>query len=146
MAKRGRWYFKQPYFVAFDCVFGGVLRYARNRKQFEKVEFIFDNGLVDRRNLAFAYSPLLRSLGDDALLIEGEPQFRDDKAFAPLQAADLLAWHVRREYYERANGRIFESRIWSSLSEFGEIQVDFNRKELAEVRSATVAGMIGKYL
>ncbi len=145
MVRRGRWYFKQPYFVAFDCVFGAVLSYARKRSQFEKVDFIFDNGLVDRRNLSFAYDPLLKSLGSDVLLLAGAPIFRDDKDFAPLQAADLLAWHIRRDFYERSNGRSFESQVWSSLSEFNEIQVDLNRKELADVRSSTVAAMIGKY-
>jgi hypothetical protein len=31
-------------------------------------------------------------------LIAGKPLFRDDKDFLGLQAADMLAWHVRREH------------------------------------------------
>lgn len=63
------------------------------------VEFIFDqqNGVQDDIPLFFEY--MIRSLPKPArALIAGTPQFRDDKDFVTLQAADMLAWHVRREF------------------------------------------------
>ncbi len=146
IAKSGRWYFKQPYYLAFDCVFGSVLGYVRRRPHFEKTEFIFDYDVVDRRSLKLAYSHLLKSLGTDASLIEGEPTFRDDKCFVPLQAADLLAWYVRRYHSERAEGRAFESPVWSALCELEEIQLELNREQLAALRADTVTQMKKRWL
>lgn len=146
IAPGARWYFKHPYFLAFDAVFAGVLKYVRGLPSVEKVEFIFDHGVVDRRSLEPAYAQLLRALGEDATLIEREPLFRDDKTFPPLQAADLLAWHVRRDYNERSKGRIFRSPIWDALvwtSQTGEIRIELDRKDLADLRDETLAKMRG---
>ncbi len=141
IAENSRWYFKQPYYLAFDCVFGGVLSYVRKRPSFEKVEFIFDYDVVDRRSLKLAYPQLLKSLGKDASLVEGEPTFRDDKRFTPLQAADLLAWHVRRDYYERARGHELKSPVWAALCELQEIQVELDGNDLIDLRAKTIAQM-----
>jgi hypothetical protein len=139
IAKESRWYFGQPYYLAFDAIFASVLSYVRRRPFIEKVEFIFDYGVVARRNLEQAYAQLLKGLGKDAALIEREPVFRDDRSFPPLQAADLLAWHVRREHDERAKGRILQSPVWDALSRIDEIQIELTRKDLADMRDETLA-------
>jgi hypothetical protein len=42
--------------------------------------------------------------------LDGLPRFADDTQFLPLQAADLLAWHVRKQWlkYGTIVGRPFE--------------------------------------
>jgi hypothetical protein len=143
IAKEARWYFNQPYHVAFDCLFASVLGYVRKRPNFEKVEFVFDRDVIAPRNVNLAYSQLIKNLGPDASYIAGEPTFRDDKCFAPLQAADLLAWHVRRDYYERAEGRKLQSPVWAALCQMREIQVELDRKDLFDLRTNAIERIKG---
>jgi hypothetical protein len=46
----------------------------------------------------------------------GTPEFKDDRDVTPLQAADLFAWHFRRNIYEhdRGNGG-FKGPVWDEL-------------------------------
>jgi hypothetical protein len=49
------------------------------------------------------------------LLENKEPEFRDDKKNPPLQAADLLAWHLRKVADEASHGREFKNKVWERL-------------------------------
>jgi hypothetical protein len=49
------------------------------------------------------------------LLVNKEAEFRDEKVFLPLQAADLLAWNVRRDRYEKMIGRKHRWKVWEAL-------------------------------
>jgi hypothetical protein len=88
-----------PHFV---CCFGMVSQLAKYTAQIDpkaRIEFIFDktDGLEDDIDLFFDY--MARNLPRDARkTISSRPIFRDDKAFTPLQAADTLAWHLRRSH------------------------------------------------
>ncbi len=46
-------------------------------------------------------------------MIDGDPEFKDEKVYEPLQAADLLAWFFRR-------------RIASDRGVFAEAEEEFN--------------------
>lgn len=88
---------KNPYFMVFWGIIDSVSRYCQHDGSVLPVDFIFDNQ---------------GSMGDDAVLFYNEtknsmkpklratlgstPVFRDEKLVLPLQAADMLAWHVRR--------------------------------------------------
>jgi uncharacterized protein DUF3800 len=91
------WGFKQPYMFAYITALSGLLKFAQDNPAKEKIEVIFDNGVVHRRQAKAAYKELFRRLPKDAtdLLDRDEPRFEDDKKFNPLQAADLLAHCVR---------------------------------------------------
>lgn len=91
------WGFKQPYMFAYITALTGLLRFAQGNPAKEKIEIIFDNGVVHRRQAKAAYKELFHRLPKDVtdLLDRDEPRFEDDKKFNPLQAADLLAHCVR---------------------------------------------------
>jgi hypothetical protein len=88
-----------PYFDCVGAVVAKVADFAAAAKFDGPVEFIFDkqDGVEDDITMFFAqmvphFHRRIRRK------IEGVPKFVDDKAFRPLQAADMLAWHLRREH------------------------------------------------
>jgi hypothetical protein len=91
----------RPHFPVCQATVAGIARFVAEKGITELIEFVFDNqeGVDDDMSLFFG--ELLRALPPDAQrLIEGVPSFRDDRSEGnlPLQAADLLAWHIRKEH------------------------------------------------
>jgi hypothetical protein len=102
------------------------------------VDFIFDDqGPAGLKCLDW-YSGLRdRMQGPDRIVISNTPQFKDDRDMTPLQAADMLAWHIRRHYTHPEEDRknIFDliapSGIWSyevSANELAEIAYAFKTR------------------
>lgn len=96
---------KAPYGLAtpyLPCLFGvvsSVSRIVHKEGSNLPVGFIFDeqNG-VGSDFLQF-FPHMIRNLPAGARkLIKAPPEFKDDKTYLPLQAADMLAWHIRREH------------------------------------------------
>jgi hypothetical protein len=78
----------------------------------EKVHFIFDEQLHASDRVQAVWSKIIEIIHDDLRpLIGGRPSHRNDKEVLPLQAADLLAWHVRRWYDEKQSGGNFQSPV-----------------------------------
>jgi Protein of unknown function (DUF3800) len=78
----------------------------RNNRIGEDVEFIFDRQLNKEeivRNMFAAFDTIpdkwTKPFGTPAA-----PQFKDDSDTPALQAADLLAWHIRRGYADNLAG------------------------------------------
>ena len=77
----------------------------RLRQAHGPVDFIFDNqiGFSDE---ALLWWPSFKRILDEASrtdlpqYVGSAPIFRDEKQFLPLQAADLYAWHLRRNFVE----------------------------------------------
>lgn len=126
--------FKEPSYFALAEILIGVIGTLRLQPQREKVEFFFDEDLVSQQELKDAYGTLKRILPpQDAGLIENEPLFRDDKAYMPLQAADLFAWHVRRELFERERGARLETPSWKALCQAKILDCSMDRQDMAEI-------------
>ena len=95
-----------PHFV---CSFGMIAQLARHVATIDskaRVEFIFDraNNLEDEIDLLF--DDMIKRLPRKARkMICSQPRFLDDKSFTPLQAADLLAWHLRRSHEDFGDWR-----------------------------------------
>jgi hypothetical protein len=91
----------------FSCTFGivsSVCRFAASHKHPSKIEFIFDTQaeIEDEVDLFFEY--MAESIPKEArALIARKPRYEDDKTFAPLQAADMLAWHLRRRHEDHGS-------------------------------------------
>lgn len=88
-----------PHFTVAFTVVSSVARYIASHGVKLPIDFIFDeqDGVSDDINLFFSY--MKRDIPREARkLINGTPVFRDDRQEVPLQAADMLAWHVRREH------------------------------------------------
>ena len=103
-----------------------------------KVEFLFDCGTTSRKELKTCYKALVSSSPEYQRFFYGEPSFRDDNIFKPLQAADLYAWHVRRFYALEAKSKTLDTEVWRALQEI--VQQDFmlEKEELIEIRNRTI--------
>lgn len=86
----------------FCCIFGivsSVSRYLSTQDLGITVDFYFDNqdGVQEDFDLFFEY--MKKDIPHSARkLIRKKPEFLDDKIALPLQACDMLAWHIRREH------------------------------------------------
>jgi hypothetical protein len=91
---------KNPYGACFWGVMQTTARYHRSLdiENFPPVDFIFDEqgGLGTQAAMWYRWEKELDpSIG---ALLGGPPIFRNDKQLVALQAADMLAWHLRREH------------------------------------------------
>jgi hypothetical protein len=93
--------FGRPHFQMCFSVVAGIARYAAQEGISTPIEFIFDEQSGVDADITMFFSDMKKNLPQDAQnLIDGSPIFKSDrdKRYMPLQAADLLAWHVRREH------------------------------------------------
>jgi len=102
-----------PYFVGFYGFMCGVIRFlADEGKVNEPVDFIFDKQLHQSDVVKSAYNLFLHHTPDQyRALIGACPRHEDDKKALPLQAADMLAWHIRREQADQGTSRL-ETPAW----------------------------------
>jgi Protein of unknown function (DUF3800) len=90
---------KNPYFMAFWGIIDSAARYLQNAGDILPVEFIFDDQGSMGDDAALFYQEMKKNLAPDLRAVLGNtPIFRDEKNLLPLQAADMLAWHVRRNH------------------------------------------------
>ncbi len=119
---------------AGDGVFGVVSMVTRHLTQSKvsaKVDFIFDqqSGVSSDVPLFFEY--MTRSLPKAARkMISGIPQFRDDEDAVALQAADMLAWHLRRDF-EKGDVDEQLNALWWAGS--GHLVTHFDRQRLERI-------------
>ncbi len=99
-------YHNRPYYFAFHGVISNAIKYMHAKGIKEKIDCIFDSeGGEPIAEIIDGFSRFAELAPDHLKEYIGDPPtFRDEKKILPLQAADLLAWHVRRVYAERAQG------------------------------------------
>lgn len=89
------------------------------------IEFIFDQIDGVDKDVRFFFEDMIAGLPSDVrALISGAPWFKSDleKQFMPLQAADMLAWHVRREHEYPDEPRPLAKKLWNPRGHYvGEI-------------------------
>ena len=89
-----------PNFIATFHTIAGIARHITEDIGFSgPIDFIFDEqcGVSDDIDLFFLQ--MKKNLPDRAnAAIRGKPSFSNDRQTLPLQAADMLAWHIRREH------------------------------------------------
>jgi Protein of unknown function (DUF3800) len=97
--------FKDPYLFSCYGLMIGFIRSQRNLGISSPVDFIFDEQMRLSAYVDEAYEFLAETLPEKARpLMGGRPVHKDDKKVLPLQAADMLAWHVRRAYADEMAG------------------------------------------
>jgi hypothetical protein len=97
----------RPYFLSFFGVMTRLIALAKQRNVDDGIEFIFDTQGGESRALLEAEYARFISVAPPGLkeLAPPIPKFGDDRIFTPLQAADMIAWHARRYYYDLAMGK-----------------------------------------
>lgn len=88
-----------PYFSCFYGIVISLARFHHEQGIATPVDFVFDEqgGLGTEAVMFYEYIKSLQIPEVEALL-GSTPVFRDDEKVLPLQAADVLAWHIRREH------------------------------------------------
>jgi hypothetical protein len=93
-----------PYGLLLYQLMRGIAEFQKRRKlidgsKYEPVEFVFDNQLPDEFTALSWYSGLVDAVPEPyRTIMANTPVFRSDRDLLPLQAADMLAWHVRRDF------------------------------------------------
>ncbi|ULO23883.1 DUF3800 domain-containing protein [Methylocystis sp. SB2] len=92
----------RPYFLSFFCVMIGITSLCNRLYKGCKVDFIFDSQDNEKKPILESQFKKFLSVAPDHVknTVRGFPRFEKDDDFLPLQAADMLAWHVRRNYFE----------------------------------------------
>jgi hypothetical protein len=108
-----------PYWFCFQGIIAVVLQLFENGIANGKVDFVFDGqGEGFERRAGIMHSNLKEMIPDVLPNMIGTISFSDDNDVAPLQAADLLAWHIRRHSNSMAKDGLAEPRpiadlLWS---------------------------------
>lgn len=96
---------RHPYFPCFVGIMHGVARTVFEENLEGPVELIFDEQGQVGTDAALWYVPLKHMAPALADVLGGPPRFASDHEVVPLQAADMLAWYVRRAAEARCTAR-----------------------------------------
>jgi Protein of unknown function (DUF3800) len=111
--------FKNPYTLAYFLSLTTILPVVQDAFAFtfEKLEIIFDEGVVHPREAEAAYQHLFTLAPHlAATLADTKPRFENDKLQMPLQAADLLAGCARADHDpDLKYDRVRKSPVFSAL-------------------------------
>lgn len=133
MPRAERRMLKNQYYTAFVVMLTVMLKAQatkwREHGARELIEILFDEGIDRWQRLKLGFEGFVTSVKKNdpdllQLLINKNAEFRDDKLLLPLQAADLLAWHLRRLCYELSQGNVAYQHdpVWNALFEATEGQ------------------------
>jgi len=116
-----------------------MLMSAFKKPSRQSIELIFDEGVIGReRHIQNAYEGLMGFIPSEMTgLLVGRPRFEDDRKVLPLQMADLLAWHSRRDYYEQTASmgtRRWDAKVWDELRKIQGKALFLRTPELIEFK------------
>lgn len=130
----GRSVLEQPPYTAASAVQAAVLGKILESGIQEKVQFIFDEDVVTRKELESGYRSMLTQFPQVAAdLVAHKPEFKDDKEFMPLQAADLFAYYIGAEIQLRSRGEELKSPVWAALSAVSCIDASLSKADLSKM-------------
>jgi hypothetical protein len=133
---------KNVYPLALAAIMTKVLRYRLEQQTFEKLDFVFDMGMLHANLFEQAFKDMMVALPERATKLIGKrPHMEDDLEFLPLQAADLLASYVRFKLAAEARGKIFKNKVWDALCDCGKnLNALIATEGLRELRRLLLAG------
>ncbi len=105
------------YFGFFATIMSILIPMAQVAKKSTKLEVVYDLNIQEVENLKTGYRDFLTNVPDVAARLAQEPHGETDDDFMPLQAADLVSWHIHRDFFERQHGREHIDSVWSALKE-----------------------------
>lgn len=129
--------YPQLFIHEYSLLFSSVIAEGAYRAQTlgEKIEFIFDEQGAIGDDSAEAFDLARRLIIDKQFseVVCGKPIHRCDKEVLPLQAADLLAWHIRRVCYESAlSGAPELGAVMGKFSDIPMVHTILDRDELMD--------------
>jgi hypothetical protein len=124
--------------LAFSGILSGLAAEKTRFGSLDTVEFIFGDQTLEKDKIVEAWDLLKRNGGADTQeLIGGSPSFLDDRQVLPLQAADFIAWWVRKLAME---SRREESTMvpWQVTTQIPRLEFNYAENRLRDVLENTV--------
>jgi hypothetical protein len=90
--------FNDPYVISSYLLMIDAVKFFASKGIAEPIDFIFDKQPKESNKVQSLYGDFIQLVPDEyRALIGAQPRYENDKHFVALQAADMLAWHIRRE-------------------------------------------------
>lgn len=122
-----------PYWLMYHAIMEIVYRWEIHNGITEKVNFIFDEQFKQSDIVQASWTVYYEQSPPELKKLFGErPTHKRDIDTYPLQAADMLAWHIRRAYYEHERGNEFISPTMEVLRTIEHMDRLWTRERLQE--------------
>ena len=94
-----------PYFLLSHMMAIAAVEYQNGVGINEPIDLVFDMQMGESEGVQAHFSKII-ARGDKTInsRLMGPPRYMDDKTTLPLQAADMLAWHMRRHHRDIKQG------------------------------------------
>ena len=133
---------ENPYYLAWRTIISELLSWQREENNFEPIDFIFD--LQSESTLIVtAWEGFQANMPEPfQKMAQNMPIFRRDEDFLPLQAADLLAFWMRKSYSQKGTVLTYDYPFpWPAARDNffmlqGELDEKGVRKQLRRDREA----------
>lgn len=103
-----RW-MDEPYQMLFHLIIATAYKLVIEKDLGSTAEFVFDRQLNEERTLEESLATFRQGLVEElASFLAADPRHADDKDEVGLQAADMVAWHVRRSWRVRGVPFLFD--------------------------------------
>jgi hypothetical protein len=125
-----------PYYFAAARLMTNLARSQENLSLHGPIKFIFDDRMMEKRHVVEAWDwawkvakPNPPNLHE---IIGSAPSFEDGKIFKPLQAADMIAWWMRRRFVAQARGQepIIPPWIGAKAGRVKAVVFQYNEQDL----------------
>jgi hypothetical protein len=135
----------RPYQMMFHSVIATAFKLCREQNLSETAEFVFDRQRGHEEALQESY-PAFRKSMEPALatFLPENPRHADDKVEIALQAADMVAWHVRRSWRDGAGALAAASAAGPAIAALPGKHDLFDERTLqylAQIATGTVRRM-----
>jgi hypothetical protein len=136
--------FDRPYYLPFYGIMVGLMRYLKARGIEEPIDFIFDDD-ADHIRVVNSWNLFVSAVPDEMKpFIGSKPIHRSETIYRPLQAADMLAWDVRRHFHEWEKDRDYQSRVMGLIPHVEHVQDLWDEQRLKEVATALAARQLAE--
>jgi Protein of unknown function (DUF3800) len=128
--------FDRPYFLSFYGIMACLMRFLKSHGVNERIQFIFDED-SDAERIKRSWDHFVEVAPDDFRpLLGGRPLHLNEMTHLPLQAADMVAWDVRRQFHEWDRNRDHKSRVLDDLRNIEHVLDIWDEGRLQEIAEA----------
>lgn len=136
-----RW-MDRPYQMMFHLVIATAYKLCKEQTLADMAEFVFDRQLDHETALRESFPALKRGMvAEMTAFLAADPRHADDKDEVALQAADMVAWHVRRSWRDGTQALAGASHAGPSIVALPGKHDLFNEtmlRYLADIATGTV--------